>query len=138
MESTEISREEIRIFDFVERSVGWFTARQAIAATGVKPRTARRHLARFAELRILQRARTFGGCHYKRRLDKLDLGARSLNYLAELNAAKEAFENVKPGLLMRLLFWRPAPYLHRYRRDPSGHGQMMQSNYHEAVRNYNA
>jgi DNA-binding transcriptional ArsR family regulator len=63
MESRVISLHQITVLTYAFRRKGWFTTRQLSAKTEMSPRTARHHLKRLTELGILDRRRSFSGCH---------------------------------------------------------------------------
>ena len=88
MESALISLHELHVFDFIEKTNGWFVSKDLMDARNLAPTTARRHLRRFVKVGVLERRDAFGGPRF-RWITPLDV--RAQEYVNRLRAIAETF-----------------------------------------------
>ena len=92
MESAQISQHQVAVYAFARNASGWFTTKELVKKTGVNARTARLHLLRRVQLRVLARRQYFSACYYRLIPVPDD---RAGAYARQLQEAMETFERPK-------------------------------------------
>jgi DNA-binding IclR family transcriptional regulator len=88
MERSEVSLQELRVFQAVRNAGGWITAAAAAEQAQVAPRTARSHCLRLVNAGIFDQAEVFPGHRY--RLSK-QASKRNKAQMLRLAQAEEIF-----------------------------------------------
>jgi predicted transcriptional regulator len=91
MESVKISPHEVAVFKTLMAADQWLTAAGIAERAQVAPRTARKHLTKLAELKLVDHVEVFSGYRYRLAGDAAD---RNRHYYGRLIEAAEVFKGV--------------------------------------------